>query len=264
MLNSNLKQVIADLQALNQGWILAVMRAVEPGRWHPIFEKVARTTLLTLADTEEERGAAEAILKTFTVQRWEAGMMASLSSSRQSGADLIDRARGAAKESRKHSGIGMSFDMLDPATGKMKIRTFGQKGMTVDERTFYDAVREAIFEWVSMVKDKDERDDGLNDRQIADRLEFILFSGSKDANIVTARQSLAASDSSLSNFIEGWFRAGLAGEDMTAFDRQTESAWLHAVLVGWRQVFRATIPAILKEEFEKLHREIQSTQKPLL
>lgn len=134
-----------------------------------------------------------------------------------------------------------------------------------DQEAHLAAVKQAIRDWVTMEKRRDERDQGLTDEQIAERIEEIL--GISDRVVPRARTpDMESAAASLTQAIESW----MAGEGDTPATAQpnservesisveTAAQWMEAVLLAWRVYVQTHLRDRIEDELGKLHRRIQS------
>jgi hypothetical protein len=143
------------------------------------------------------------------------------------------------------------------------------------------AARQAILDWVTLEKQRDERDANLSNEQIAERIETIL--GLRPAMIERNAQMDAAAES-LRGAIDAWLtgadntHADGTGHDVTApatdptrnlpslrgVSNGRARQWLEAVRETWLVNFRAVLRDRIRAELDKLHVKVQRAQQDFI
>jgi len=125
------------------------------------------------------------------------------------------------------------------------------------------SARQAVADWVMLEKNRDERDAGLTDEQITERLLEIL--GLSDRAIPRERTpEMEEAALALTEAIEGW----LAGEgqnppttpqppNSNTLSPAVVQQWLSAVMEAWKAYVRAHLRERIEGELKKLNARVQ-------
>ena len=259
-LSHNLGEVLAEVRALNDTWTLAVVDALDPAVWHPLFLESARRTLTALA-APEQQPLVDQFLSTFTMDRLAMGFTARLTATPRA----LARGREIVVRSRRHDKTVPKQPVVNPVSGKVEMRG-RERGITdAGERAYMNELHDALRAWVAEEKHLDERDAGRTQEEIAGRLGLILFSGGRKPELQEARAALMKMGRSrggrrLGQFVQDWMAAAFPGQQGSSAETRR---WMEAVLLGWRALFRARIPFELKRGFDALHAKIQKKQRTL-
>jgi hypothetical protein len=275
-LTSNIQVVIARLEELQAGYPAAIRRALAPEWWTPQLKGVAEKTLTAQVwamgvQDELDRAArtrfqrlVPQIVATVMGSAKPAGALFQMWLPPNAVADIdFDKAAKFAGDQWTPLGRAKKFAMPDPA---------GEENL--------QATRQAVLDWVTYEKRRDERDrhaDGtlLSDEEIAERVETIL--GLRPA----FHQRSAAMDADAAA-LRGAIQAWLDGESATpggtpvaapAVNRprgrggvtnDQARQWLGAVLAAWVSFVRVRLRDRIEAELKRLHAKVKAEQPGLI
>lgn len=227
-LDSNLSGVIRQTERLIQRIPKAMEQALHPDRWRDDARTLAFNTLNAIAQTNE------AVYVGQFVATLEAAVLA--------GGGLSLKLRSPFPPVATLTAAQQARTLLDPSHGFSSL--------------FLGPVQEMeafILEWVATQKDKDQRDAGKSDQDIADFISYVLLSPG-GANVIVssgknkgryARETLMPH---LEEFLQQQQRGRLAPETVTL--------WLRAVLAAWRHLLRLKYPARVRAELRAMKGEL--------
>lgn len=258
ILRSNIAQVIGRLKRLEAGIPEAVKEAIAPTYWKGRLEHVALQTLRAQWALERD------LKKRQLYERLTPRIIATLTSEMLG---MASRFTLEIPESMAVGGLNVQaaidykLAQLTPA-GRTKKFAISEP----DQEEHLESVRQAIRDWVMLEKKRDERDEGLTDEQIAERIEEIL--GLSDRAIPRERTPLLEeSATSLVRAINDWLagagdtppvqRDSAAPAGLT-IDPETAASWMQAVLLAWCSYVQTHLLDRLELTFGKLHRRIQT------
>ena len=141
------------------------------------------------------------------------------------------------------------------------------------------AARQSVLDWVTHEKHRDERDEGLSNEEIAERLEIVM--GLRPALREPTPEMREAAES-----LRGAIGAWLSGDPVTpsgGHDIKTQAPdptrdlpsrqsgvnselvqqWLSAVLQTWLVNFKRALRDRIEAELQQLHRKVQAKQTKL-
>lgn len=258
-LKSNISGIVGRLKRLQAGIPEAVRDAIDPAYWKGRLEYVALKTL-------RAQWALERDVQTRALyERLTPRILGTLT------ADLVGQvsvftlglpSSAVAEGLNLQAAIDYKLAQLTPAGRERKYALHEP-----DAEEHLAAMRQSIRDWVTLEKERDERDQGLTDEQIAERIEEIL--GLSDRTVPRERTpAMEAAAASLTRAIEGW----LAGEgDSPPVNRpeggtatgatiapDVAAQWLEAVLLAWRIYVQTHLLDRLALAMGKLHQRIQT------
>lgn len=213
-IDTNLPHVAAQLASLERELPRAVARALRPENWIERAREVAAAVLDGLAAPDEKRFVPS----------------------------FIQSVRAAVLDGG--GGFSLQLDTRNPRAF-FAVQT-ALPGLDAGARviTAANVSRAALFDllhqWVAEEKIKDERDEGLSDQQITERLWNILFGDGNSAEVDGARERLL-------KHLVPYFAA-----QMGAFELAPERVdeWLRAVLAAWRVMFNHEIARRVRAELK--------------
>ena len=227
---SNIGSVVKRLERFEAGIPRVLRRATEPRLWEGVLRGVAQRTLREVAagDPEEHRAQIPGFIQSILSLALEpAGFVISMN-----------------KPDPNTETIGQA---LEVSGGD------GRRRLDPSQASILEEAREGVRAWVSTPveeggKRRDERDAGLTDGQIADRILQILFHRNRTPERDTATAALTPH---IEEFLANRYGQGLPPE--------TVERWLLAVLEAWRKTVLAQLPTLVRQEFRVLVQEIQTT-----
>jgi hypothetical protein len=257
-LTSNIGQVKGRLQRLQEGIPAAVEQAIAPTYWRARLEYVATKTLR--AQWALERNVQTRAL----YERLTPRIVATLTGESAGG---VSRFTLGLPEDLLAAGLGIrdavdyQLNQRTPA-GRTKKYAFQEP----DREAHLQQVRQSLRDWVTLEKRRDERDQGLTDEQIAQRLEEIL--GLSDRAVPRERTpAMEAAANDLMQAIESW----MAGEGDSPAVQSPQSnvqgptvapevvqQWMGAVLLAWRSYVQTHLQDRLAAALAKLTGRVQS------
>ena len=258
-LSSNISQVIRRLERLQAGLPEAVKAALDPAYWGPRLEVVTLKTLQAMF-AQERDVQARARLDRMAQQIAETLI-------------AVARPEGILIRCWLPPDSVKSFTLTSAAEFNLKQRTpMGRMRKWAMPDAAGEAnlasARQTVLDWVALEKNRDERDAGLTDEEIADRLMEIL--GLSDRAIPrerTPEMDMAAV--ALTDAIQSW----LSGEGQSPPTTKMQDAapvnpgtldpamarqWLGAVMEAWKAFVRAHLKERLDMELSKLNKRIQT------
>lgn len=229
-ISNNVEGVIGVLARFRTGLDAAVVETVKPERWRPALRRAAVLALERVA-SEGQSGLVSGFVDTLMVMGIDRGFVAEISEPAAS-ENIISRA-----VTGEHERTVRDYD----GTERRRRRPLD---MTDEAASLMDQARAVLRDWVATEKHKDERDAGLTDEEIADRLGVILFHPTPGASgeMVSAREGL-------SRAIGEWWAAQGGG---AVLPRAELDRWLRAVQVAWRDLMRRQLPVVLGQQLDEL------------
>ena len=257
-ITSNIKGVIGRLERLQKGIPQAFERAVAPAYWLPRLQASAEKTLRALWALER----SVALRKVY--EKLTPRIVESITAEVFGGGALF-----TARIPAEMTGAGLGGDIAKASQFNLEKRTPGGKEsknfrLPVEQLAAnaenLQRVREGILEWVRLEKIKDERDAGLSDEQIAERLEWILGLNKRSspkeytAAMQEAGGRLAAR---IQEFLNIDAEGGVTRLEQkpTAMDPETATEWMTAVMATWRALLKVSLPAKVQYELDKEFRK---------
>ena len=268
-LKSNIGQVKARLQRLQAGLPEAAAAAVEPNYWLPRLERVTLATLRAQWALERnvQTRARYEHLTPLIVSTLHAEALGRAHHAFVLDLGLVDIGRGLDIEgaadynlgSRTPTGRSKQYAVEGP-NGKQWIQPAG----SLQQEQNLQAARQAVLDWVRLEKNRDERDAGLTDEEIASRLEEIL--GISDRAVPRDR---TAAMNEAAEHLAGAIQRWLDGEGesppvktdalpLPDLQPAVIHSWLVAVLLAWQAFFRSHFRQKVQTELNKLRRRIQT------
>jgi hypothetical protein len=218
-LTHNINAVIAQLERLRADIPKAVERALAWEKWIERAGEVAEATLNGLSTPDEQRWVRPFVeaIQGF-VLHGQVGFGLKLASPLPRLRSLLNEAVAAR------------------ATGATAAEAMtGLFGRSIRE------LEEAILEWVQTEKDKDERDLGKSDEEIARLLTYVLIAPDLGPAGVQARQGLM-------RHIVPWLQR--EQESAAGLPPETVDLWLRAVLAAWTAMVRAEVVGRIRAELK--------------
>lgn len=216
-LSGNVEHVLKQVQGLKAEIPQAVARALTWEKWIERAGEVAEATLNGLAGPEEQpfvRPFVEAI---------------------QGGAI------GGGFALRLASPLPRLRDVLGEARAAMAASgSFNDTMMSLFRGSITD-LEEALLEWVETEKNKDERDLGKTDEEIAHLISYILISPTLGDAGRTAREGLM-------RHIVPWLQR--QQEETAGLPPETVDLWLRSVLGAWRLMIRNEVTLRIRAELK--------------
>jgi hypothetical protein len=236
----------------------AAASALDPAYWRPRLEFVALKTLR--AQWALERDVQTRALYERLTPRLLATLTAELSAGVARFSLQLPESALAAGFSIQ-TAVDYKLNQLTPAGRERKFALHEP-----DQEAHVEAVRQAIRDWVTLEKRRDERDEGLTDEQIADRIEEIL--GLSDRAVPRERTpAMEEAAAGLMKSIESWLAGdgdtpavnrGTKAEGRGAIAPEVAAQWFEAVLLAWRSYLQTHLRDRLEAALEKLHRRVQT------
>lgn len=257
-LKSNIGQVIGRMKRLQEGIPGAVAEAIDAKFWKGRLEYVALKTLR--AQWAMERNVQRRAL----YERLTPRIIGTLTGETL---DLVSRFTLELPEAARVTGLSIQAAVdykLNQLTPAGRDKKYALHEAEAEEHL--ELVRQALRDWVTLEKRRDERDEGLSDEQIAERLEEIL--GISDRTIPRERTpAMEEAAKSLTAAIESW----LQGDgDTPAVQRQRSTVssptihpdvvaqWFEAVLLAWRIYLRTHLRDRLSDALGRLHGRLKT------
>lgn len=257
---TNLPQVINRLKRLQTGLPQAVQRALLPKYLEPEFKDAALVTIRAQWVNERNVKLHE-LYERVTPQIVETVTGA-----------LLDDGASFSMRLPRESAPGQSADVTAASLFQQQSKTpTGREAknfrLPLDEwksrRENLEAARHGVLEWVRMEKKKDERDSGLSDEEIADRIEWIL---GIHKNTIPSQWSseMQAAAANLVPHIQAFIDADAAGgvtrlqgAQTPVIDAATVHEWMVKVLAVWRGMvlggaLRHRIEVEIRHEFNRV------------
>jgi hypothetical protein len=270
MIQSNLKSVLARLEAFQAGIPGAVERALDKNYWLPALRAVGEKALraqFTLFTDVQTRARYEKLLP-----------------------DILDTITARVRPGTRLFAMSLPAEVLTDVnlaaaaqwaslqwTPTGRARKWAMPDPQAEQNLA--ASRQAILDWVTYEKQWDDRDAGKTPEEVAERIERIL--GLRPAmHERNQEMDLAAED--LQGAIEAWLAGAPSTPGGHAVDSPAASParhqpprpqglnnaqarqWLDAVLQTWMIYFRVHLPDRIEAEFKKLRRQVQNRQPQLL
>jgi len=214
-IGGNTEAVIGQLQRLRAEVPKAVARALSWEKWIERAAEVAEVTLNALAGPDEAqhvRRFSEAIQGATIGGGFALRLTNPLPATRQ----LLEDALAARGTSASSADVMMGL--------------FAKSIVDLDE---------ALLEWVQTEKDKDERDVGKSDQDIADLMRYILVTPNLGETGQAAREGLV-------RHIVPWLQR--REEEESGLRPETVDLWLRAVLAAWREMIRSEVTRRIRAE----------------
>ena len=266
--------VIRRLERLQAGVPEAVGKAIAPSYWKERLRQVALVTLR--AQWALERNVQTRALYERVTHRLVGSMtgemagplLAQYSMALQHVAEgEVSTALNFAEAAEYHltqrtpSGLSKAAHVETP-TGTVFVMN---QGTLADEENLA-AARQAILDWVRIEKDKDDRDAGLTDEEIAARIEHILGIGER----VVPRErteAMRAASGDLIEAIQQWLAGGgqnpptRPGRELAPRQQMSPAvlgAWFQAVLLAWRAYVALHLRDRIEMELIRLKRRVET------
>ena len=216
-LESNLTGVIGRLKRMKDHDIpTAMAKALTPARWLEPFRREAEQALLVVAEPSE-RDFIPKFIATVTAAVLQGGF---------------------AMRMRAPFGDETSLQDFQAAAAAGSVADMGQNLFLSKVEEFRDIVQQ----WVEREKVKDKRDTGKSDEDIAHFISYLMLT--PDERLTPAEQAAAIS---LAPHIVEFVQKNQAESRLTA---EKTTLWLKAVLVAWREFFKAEFPVVFHQEFK--------------
>lgn len=257
-LNSNIAGVIGRLKRLDAGIPDVVKEAIAPTYWKGRLEFVALQTLRAQWSLERD------LKKRQLYERLTPRIIGTLTAETLGMASLFQLeipASLAVGGLNVQAAIDYKLAQLTPA-GREKKFAISEP----EQEEHLDQVRQAIRDWVTLEKRRDEEDQGLTDEQIAERIEEIL--GLSDRSVPRDRTpAMEDAAAGLVQAINLWLAGGgdtpavqrdTAAPAGLTIDPETAAQWMQAVLLAWCSYVQTHLLDRLELAFGKLHRRIQT------
>jgi hypothetical protein len=254
LLRSNIPAVKARLQRLQAGFPDVLAQAIAPAHWKPLLELIASKTLRAqwVGETDVQTRAlyerlTPRIVATFMEKLLPNGVEYTLGIP-----DLLLSDVGLAAAAK------FNLSTLTPTGRERKLSI-----KEVEAEAQLHSVRQTILDWVQLEKRRDERDAGLSDEQIAERIEHILGVGDR---VIPRDRTPAMEEAALglNRAIQSW----LDGEGDSPPPQRAEvtkaaglapavaQQWLYAVLLAWREYLRVHLPSRIAMKLADLNRRV--------
>lgn len=266
-IKSNIAKVIAGLRQYQSGVPAAIQRTVAPKYWKPRLEQSATHTLRAqwalernLAVREMYERLTPRIVNTIEAMILEDGARFTL---------------GIPGDGRGGSGDIVGGDVAKAIDYHVEGQTPGGKpsknfrrapDQLTEDAENRERVREAVLQWVREEKVRDERDAGLTDEEIADRIEWImgLHRNTSPKEWTAAMQEAGAR---LANRVQMFIdEAGTGGTgsgkpagaaSVPQLAPEVAAEWLEAIFASWSALFITGLPSKLEFELGKLTQSIK-------
>jgi len=257
-LTSNIGQVIGRLKRLQAELPGAVAAALDPAYWKPRLEFVALKTLRAQWALERDV-QTRALYERLTPQIMATMTGEILGMVSRFTLELPPSAVAAGLSIQ--SAVDYKLNQLTPAGRERKYAVHEP-----DQEAHLQAVKQSIRDWVTLEKRRDERDQGLTDEQIAERIEEIL--GLSDRAVPRERTpAMEEAAAGLMRAIESWLagdgdsppvQSPTANVQSPTMAPEVVAQWFEAVLLAWRVYLQTHLRARLELAIEKLNRRIQT------
>lgn len=227
-LDSNLNGVIRQAERLRERIPQAMARALHPDHWRTEARTLAFNTLNALAQAGEAAYVGQFVATLEAAVLGGSGLSLTMRSPFPAAATVA-----AAQQARS---------LLDPAHGFSSL--------------FLGPVQEMeafILEWVATQKDKDQRDAGKSDQEIADFISYVLLSpGGVNVIVSSGKNQGRFARETLMPHLEEFVRQQQQGR----LAPETVALWLRAVLAAWRQLIKQKYPALVYAELRAMKGEL--------